>query len=196
METQLAQVLRAEIGDLVLLQVAPDVLDRVEFRSIGGKKLQPEAPSLLPHEVPHCAAAMDRQSIPDNQQLAGNVPQQMRKKLDDLGSADRSGKQPEIKIPKRDSSHDRKSLPVEVILQHRCLSPARPGARAVRTLAQSAFVGEDDGAALFLRFFLISSQRFCFHCPIFASSRSSARPTARWQLHPSRRKMRQACEGW
>src|SRR5207245_9883341 len=51
-------------------------------------------------------------------------------------------KQPEIKIPKRDSSHDRKSLPVEVILQHRCLSPGRPGARAVRTLAQSAFVGD------------------------------------------------------
>jgi len=66
----------------------------------------------------------------------------------------------------------------------------------VRALAQSAFVDEDDGAALFVGFFLISGQRSCFQRRIFSSSRSKARPTGRWQLQPSCRRMRQACEEW
>src|ERR1700752_2024334 len=120
----------------------------------------------------------------------------MREKLDDLQAADGSGKEPKIKVPKRDSRHHRKRLPREVILQHRGLSLRRPGARAVWPFAQSAFVEEDDGEALFLAFFLISGQRFRFHWRTFASSRSSARPPGRWQLHPSCCRMRQACEGW
>src|SRR5207248_696668 len=52
------------------------------------------------------------------------------------------------------------------------------------------------GAPLFPGFFLISGQRFCFHSRIFSSSRSSARPTGRWQLQPNCRRMRQACEAW
>jgi hypothetical protein len=34
---------------------------------------------------------MARQTIPDDQQFAGNVAQQMREKLDDLRAANRSG---------------------------------------------------------------------------------------------------------
>jgi pimeloyl-ACP methyl ester carboxylesterase len=38
---QLPEVLRAEVGQLVLFPVRPQIFDRVQFRSIGGKKLQP-----------------------------------------------------------------------------------------------------------------------------------------------------------
>src|SRR5712691_2830569 len=196
MLAQLPEVLRAEVGQLVLLPVRPQILDRIQFRRIAGKKLHPQAPALLSDELPGCAAAMTRQSIPDDQQPAGNVAQEMREKLDDLRAADGTGKQPKVKVPPGYAGHRRQHLPVEVILQHRRLSPWRPGAAAVRALAQSAFVDEDDGAPLFLGFFLISGQRCCFHCRIFSSSRSSARPTGRWQLQPSCRRIRQACEGW
>src|SRR5215831_19468322 len=119
----------------------------------------------------------------------------MRQKFDDLGAANSSGKEPEVKVPKSDSGDRRKGFPGEVILQHRRLSFLGPRARAVRSLAQSTFVDEDDGAPFFLGFFLISTQRFSFHSRILASSRSRARPTGRWQLQPSFCRMRQACEG-
>jgi hypothetical protein len=58
-------------------------------------------------------------------------------------------------------------------------------------LAQSAFVDEDDGAPLAERFFLSCGQRTRFQYRMAFSSRSSARPVGRWQLQPSRRRMRQ-----
>src|SRR6266849_2990205 len=60
---------------LVLLPVRPQILDRIQFRRIAGKKLHPQASPLLADELPGGAAAMTRQPVPDDQQLAGNVPQ-------------------------------------------------------------------------------------------------------------------------
>src|SRR6202163_4316895 len=116
-KAQFAQVPGTEIGNLVLLQVPPDILGWIQFRRVSGKKFQPQASSLLTHELPHRAAAMGRQAVPDNQQLARNMPKQVREKLDDLRTANGPGKQPEIKIPKGDSGHHGKSLPCEVVLQ-------------------------------------------------------------------------------
>src|SRR6516225_10222108 len=103
----------------------------------------------------------------------------MREELDDLGTTDGSRKQPKVKVPPSHPGDRRQHLPVKVILQHRRLSPRRPGPTAMGPFAQSAFVDEDDGTALFLGFFLISGQRSCFHRRILSSSRSSARPTGR-----------------
>src|SRR5437899_11257948 len=78
----------------------------------------------------------------------------MGEKLDDLRAADGAGKQPTVKVPPSHAGHGRQHLPIEVILQHRRLSPWRPGPATVWALAQSAFIDEDDGAALFSGFFL------------------------------------------
>src|SRR5271169_832948 len=118
----------AEVRQLMLFPMRPQILHRIEFGSIGGKKLQPQAPSLLLDEVPHRAATMGRQSVPDDQQLPRNMPQQMREKLDDLPAADGARKQPEVEVPPRYPRDRRQCLPVKVILQHRCLSAWRPGA--------------------------------------------------------------------
>src|SRR5437899_10007013 len=68
--------------------------------------------------------------------------------------ADRAGKQSEVKIPPRHARHRRQRLPVEVILQDRCLSLRGPGAAAMGPLAQSALVDENDRPPLVLDFFL------------------------------------------
>src|SRR6266568_9267338 len=78
----------------------------------------------------------------------------MHEKLDDLRTTDRSWKQSEVEVPPGHARHRRQRLPVEVILQHRRLSAWRPGSAAVRPLAQSAFVDEDDRAALVFGVFL------------------------------------------
>src|SRR5271157_1459566 len=103
----------------------------------------------------------------------------MSKKLDDLWAADSSRKQAKVEVPPRHPGNGRQRLPVEVILQHGRLSTWRPGATAMRTLAQSALVDEDDRAALVFGLFFNSGQRFCFHCWILTSSRSKARPAGR-----------------
>jgi len=107
---------------------------------------------------------MARQTIPDDQQFAGDVAQEMSEKLNDLRAADGSWKQPEVEVPPGYSRNGRQSLPVKVILQHRRLPARGPGTAAVGTLAQSAFVDEDDGAAFVFGLFFNAGQRFCFHC--------------------------------
>src|SRR5438034_10345044 len=109
----------------------------------------------------------------------------MHEKLDDLRTTDRSWKQSEVEVPPGHARHRRQRLPVKVILQHRRLSAWRPGTAAVRALAQSALVDEDDGAPLFAGFFLISAQRSCFHSRLFSSSLSTPLPTQPWHLKPN-----------
>ena len=178
----------------MLLPVGPQIFDWVQFRSVGGQKLDPNPPTLLPDEVPNCAAAVRCQSVPNDQQLPGYVAEQMGEEQDHLRRTNGARKETEVKVLPGDPCHSRKRLPVEVVLQHRRLCFGRPGAAAVRPLAQSALVDEDDGTAFLAGFFLISGQCFCFHSRIRSSSRSSARPVGRWQLQPNCRKMRQACE--
>jgi len=107
---------------------------------------------------------MARQTIPDDQQFAGDVAQEMSEKLNDLRAADGSRKQPEVEVPPGHPRNGRQGLPVKVILQHRRLPARGPGTAAVGTLAQSAFVDEDDGAAFVFGLFFNAGQRFCFHC--------------------------------
>lgn len=62
-----------ESADRFEAQVAPDVLRRIQFRSISGQKLQTDPSVLLSYEVSYGAAAMRRPAVPNDQQLAGNV---------------------------------------------------------------------------------------------------------------------------
>lgn len=70
---QLSKVLRAEVWQLVLLPVRSQILRRIQFWCIAGKKLHPQSPALLADELPGRATAMPRQSASNDQQLAGNV---------------------------------------------------------------------------------------------------------------------------
>ena len=94
---------------------------------------------------------------PDDQQRPVDVADQSLQEVDDLELADRTTIEPEVKVAQRQPGRHRKLLPVEVELQ-RCLAARRPGATAMRLLTQSAFVDEDDRAALFLGFFLVAGQ--------------------------------------
>src|SRR5215831_19968193 len=93
-------------------------------------------------------------AIPNNQQLAVQVTQEMSEKLDHLRTADRAREQPEIEVPPRHPGHGRQGLPVEVILQHRCLPSRCPSPATMRPLAQSTFVDKNDYSPLVLGFFL------------------------------------------
>ena len=179
----------------MLLAIAPDVFDRVEFRRIGGQALQMDAPVLLRDIFPDQPAAMRRQAVPDDREPSAEVLLEMFEELYHLRGLDTAGKESEIEIPNGDACDGRKTVPVEGILQHWSLPSRSPSSDSMRPLAQSAFVHKNYGSALLEGFFLISGQRTRFHCNIAGSSRCVARPTGRWQLQPSERKIRQTCPG-
>ena len=62
------QVLGTEVGQGMLLQVPPEVFDRVEFGGVAGKLRQMDLAGVTLKEGLHLAASMDRQAVPDHQQ--------------------------------------------------------------------------------------------------------------------------------
>src|SRR6266542_4645568 len=84
---QFAESLGAEVREFMLFPVRPQIFDWIQFRSVGGLELQPDASLLFPHEVPDDTSPMAPEPIPYHQQLAWNVTQQVREKLDDLRTA-------------------------------------------------------------------------------------------------------------
>src|SRR5216684_1707179 len=115
----------------MVFPVAPEVLHRVEFRSVSGQALQFEPGLLAGDPVLDQAAAVSGQAVPDDQQPAREMGQEMSKKLDHLGTANGSRKEPEVETPPGYPGHRREQLPVEMILQHWGLSTRRPRAAAV-----------------------------------------------------------------
>ncbi len=178
-----------------MLAVCPDVLHRIQFRRIRREIFRLQAPSLVADELLRDFAAVAREPIPNQQDVAINVAEQMLEELDDLLGLDGLFEDLKVEIPEGDAGDDGQSLPVEVELEYGRLPSRRPGAPPVRPLAQAALIYEDDRPALFLGFFLISGQRLCFHSSIRASFRSKARPTGCCTLQFNCRRMRQTCPG-
>src|SRR6516164_461638 len=176
----------------MLLPVTPQIFDRIQLRHVSGQELDFQSFSFLDQEILHHPAAMGGQPVPNHQQLAPQVLQQMLQELHHLGTSDSAGEQAKVEVPPRHPRRCRKQIPVEVILQHGSLTSRRPRPAAMRPLAQPAFVDKDDGLVTFSGFFLSSGQRFFFQRRMATSSRSKARPTGRWQLHCNCRRIRQA----
>src|SRR5713101_3282685 len=99
----------------MVFPVAPEVLHRVEFRSVSGQALQFEPGLLAGDPVLDQAAAVSGQAVPDDQQPAREMGQEMSKKLDHLGTANGSRKEPEVETPPGYPGHRREQLPVEMI---------------------------------------------------------------------------------
>src|ERR1700724_2185983 len=163
----------------MVFPVAPEVLHRVEFRRVSGQALQFEPGLLAGDPVLDQAAAVSGKAVPDDQQPAREMGQEMRQKLDHLETANGSRKEPEVETPPGYPGHRREQLPVEMILQHWSLSARRPSAAAVGSLAQPALVDEDDGLVRPAGFFLSWGQRYFFQRWMASSSRSSARSAGR-----------------
>ncbi len=161
-DVQLLEVSGTEIGQSVLFPIAPEVLHRIQLRSIAGEEFHPEAVFLRGDEVLDQVASVRRQPVPDHHDLAVDVAEQMREELHDLRCPDRPGEQAEVEVPYGHAGHRREQVPVEVELKDRRLASRRPGPTAVRPLRQSALVGKDDRAALAESPLFIAGQRVRF----------------------------------
>lgn len=128
-------VLGAEVGQFVFFPVSPQILDRVEFRGVGGKPLDVQPFGLRLQVLGDDFAAVDRSSVPEQQDLAGELTVQGRQELDDLGTSDRASVQLEVEVVQRETGDRRDVLPIEVERQDRGLAAGRPSASAMWPLA-------------------------------------------------------------
>ena len=193
--TQLPEVLRAEVWQLVMFPVAPDVLCRIQLGGVCGQVFERDPATLGADVLAHEAATVRGEAVPDDQQLAGQMPLEVGEKLHDLRCLDRAGEEPEVKVPPGDAGDRRESLPVEVVLEDWRLPAGCPRPAPVGALAQPALVDEDDRLPLAGGVFFTAGHRRRFQRRIAASSRSKARPVGRWQLQPSCRRIRQTWPG-
>src|SRR5581483_12120164 len=185
MLTQIAQVSGAEVGHRVVFEIAPDVLDRIELRGVGGQILQRQRSVLLFDVVFHQARAVGLQAVPDDQHLATDGRLQRLQELNDLRTLDRAREETEVEAPEAHSGNHRELLPGEAVLQNRSLALRGPGACATGAFRQSRLVNKDDYSALPCGDFFTAGHLFFFHSAMAASSRCRARPVGRCTLHPN-----------
>lgn len=133
--TEFPDVLGAEVGQFVPLPVAPQILHGIEFRGVGRQALDVQPVGLGLEVGGDESAAVDGRAVPQQQDLAGQLPVQGLKELDHLRALDRTGVQPEVEVAQGQAGDRREALPAEVECQHRRLAERRPSARPVRPLA-------------------------------------------------------------
>ena len=180
----------------MLFPMTPDVLHRIQFRSVCRKVFDLDVAAQTRKMVPHDAAAVGRQAVPDDQQRTVNVANESLQEIDDLGTLNGTRIEPEIETPKRQAGHRGQDVPVEIVLQHRRLAARRPRSAAVWPLTYSALVDEDDRAALLAGFFFMAGHCFLRQFRISSSLRSRARPVGRCGLQPSDTSSFQTCPSW
>lgn len=144
---------RHKVCDLMLLEMSPDVFHGIEFGCVSRQLLDPESASAFAQHLLHRLGAMDRSTIPDDQQLSRQMPKQLAKKCRHLWTADRAFMKTEVEAVQRQPADQGELLPVEGLLNHRGLATGRPSACSVRAGTQAAFVDEDGGPAFAARFF-------------------------------------------
>lgn len=105
------QVGGTEIGERVILEVAPDVLDRIELGCIGGQLGEDDVAIRPVNPLSNHLAAVDRQAVPDDQQGSTDLAPQVRKELPCLGPANRTGIQAKIELGPSDAGDYRQLLP-------------------------------------------------------------------------------------
>ena len=65
---------RTQVGDLMLLQIRPDRLDRIELGRVRRQEGDGDAPVLFIEPLPERAALVGTDAIPHDQQWLANVP--------------------------------------------------------------------------------------------------------------------------
>ena len=83
----------------MVFAMRPEIFDWVQFRCVGRQILDQQPASLITNEFLGDPATMGRQTIPHQQEVAGNVAQQMLEELNHLLGTDRFLKDLEIEIP-------------------------------------------------------------------------------------------------
>lgn len=187
--TELRDVVGLTIGEWMLGSV-PGRFDRIEFRRVCGQLLQLQT-RILVAECLQPFAIVDCGTIPNDDDMAAQMLEQVPEKVLDLVARDVLGVQSKVESEPstlrtdRQAANDRDPAMVVAVADERSVPDLRPGAPDSRNQHEAGFVGEDDVRTQPRSVFFTRGQSLRFHSSMPASLRSSARLSGFWQLKPN-----------
>src|SRR5438309_101631 len=149
---QREDVERAEVGEFAALEVAPDLLDGIQFRRVAGQSFDRQPRPLASEILSHHAALVPAEAVPDQDDLtAGEMALEGAQKADQGEIVVRAG--PRLKVtaappaipPEGQRGGDRQARPVAArVRQDRRVAARGPRAADDRSMRDPALVFEDD----------------------------------------------------
>ena len=131
---------------------------------------------------------MDRRPVPDDQEFAGDVAQQMLEEADDVRALVGPLLHQHQQLPGRgDAADDRQMIAGQRQAQHRCLSPWGVSPDDAREQVAGGLIDPDDGSSFLVSPLFRAGQRSVRHASISASLRWLARWIGFCTLHPAAR---------
>lgn len=182
---QLREVPGSKVCEFHPLEVTPEPFVWVEFGSIRREVLDKESTAMLPEEIANESGAMGVEVIPDENDGAADVPQEVAQEDKHLGRGDNAGsdedKEPGVGAYPRNGGELRPGIPMH---EDGGLAARRPGAYPGRHQPERRFIGKDQRGAELLDFFLIRGHSTVTQRRMAPSSRSKARLMGRWHDQP------------
>jgi len=174
---EMTQIQATHVPEFDILEVPPDPLVRVEIRRIAGQ--------LLKMNLFRCAIGqagfdfltpMNRRAVPNHQQLAARLPEQMLQKMDTINTRQRIiTNHREQGALRSNPAHHRQMIAGLKDTEDRGVTTRRIRPDRSRQQVAARFVHKDEGSALQPRFFFISFQTAVRQWAIAPSSRWVAR---------------------
>lgn len=144
---QHSEIWRAEPARSMLFQPGPEQLIRIEFRSIGGQAINPQALAIITQCRTSTPRAMRVATVPEQEDRSGDLAQQVCDEADDFVAGDRAGDQMQVGVwVGRYRGDGRKLRPVEAVAQKGGLPARGPSAAGGGQERKPPFVHENQGA--------------------------------------------------
>lgn len=183
----LPEFVTAEIAQGDALEVAPDAFGGIELRRVGRQpfEVQPRG-GASGEKVLDRLAAMNGRAVPEDEQFARHVLEQVLQKTHDRRPVHGVGLLADEQPPVGGhSANGRQMVARQGDGEHRCLAARRISADHTRQQIEGGLVYPDERTLLALGFFLSAGQRSVCHWAIAASSRWLARRVGFWRVQPS-----------
>ena len=187
-EPQLVAVVGASVGKLLLCE-PPDAFVGVELRGVGGQSDEVELLGSAA-ELPDEASAVRGATIPEDDDVAAEMPEQVAQEITGLQLADVVVVKLEEKVQAPAPGGDRDArdrrdpvAPIELVQQRR-LPHRSPRLGDGRGQEEPRFIGEDEVGAQPRGVFLTRGQSSRKNLPMLFSSLSRARLLGFWWLQP------------
>lgn len=170
--------------------VPPHPLVRIQLRPGAGERLQPQ-PWAAPQDRAEQRSAMNRAGVPEDDDRAPEMAQELAEKGADIGRPDIGTVELEVEaaLPspgaEREGRNNGQAIVALPVAEERRLAPRGPRPSDRGDQEEPGFVDEDEVGAQPRGVFFTRGQSCCFHRAIAASSRWSARRSGFCGVQPN-----------
>lgn len=149
------QVMATQVLEFDVLQILPDALSWVQIGRVAGQTLQMNVlGSALRQEVFDHLPMMGGQAIPDDEQLALDVAQQVTQETDDIRTFESVVLNHDVQVTtRRNGTDDREVIPTQRKTQDGRLPSGRVSAHSGRQQVEARFIDKYYGSPLICGFF-------------------------------------------